>query len=177
MTKTSDMLIELNKLHAKLDRKPFKAWKQSRDKLTAAIMKAQAEVNAKEPPVVSVPKPDQEMRDLIGIANRYRNAIGKTSLTTWSGTHDELRSAIATWKQTDTDAREAEKKAKPVKVAKKAKKAVVVTKKSKDDAILPRIARDLRMEPKVARTRLRKKFGSDWKNLTEKEIRAALTKK
>ena len=185
--KTADMLKALNELHEKLDRKPFKSWKQSRDKLTNAIMKAQAEVNkmqpAKEPIAVAAEKLDSEMKELIGIANRYRNAIGKSSLTTWSGTKDELKAAIKTWKEAQHNAMSEEKKSKyvkPVTREKKQKKNIKPlkqAKQSKDDAILPAIARELKMEPKVARTRLRKKFGSDWKNLTAAELRAALTKK
>lgn len=185
--KTADMLKALNELHEKLDRKPFKSWKQSRDKLTNAIMKAQAEVNkmqpAKEPIAVAAEKLDSEMKELIGIANRYRNAIGKSSLTTWSGTKDELKAAIKTWKEAQHKAMSEEKKSKyvkPVTREKKQKKNIKPlkqAKQSKDDAILPAIARELKMEPKVARTRLRKKFGSDWKNLTAAELRAALTKK
>lgn len=186
--KTADMLKALNELHEKLDRKPFKSWKQSRDKLTNAIMKAQAEVNkmqpAKEPIAVAAEKLDSEMKELIGIANRYRNAIGKSSLTTWSGTKDELKAAIKTWKEAqhkamseDTSTKKIAEKVRKEKKQKKNIKPLKQAKQSKDDAILPAIARELKMEPKVARTRLRKKFGSDWKNLTAAELRAALTKK
>ena len=90
----------------------------------------------------------------LDLLNERRVALGKPALKSWKGSKAKLEEAIA------------------------ALGHAVVPKETKEAPTpkpLPRIARSLGIDPKAARAALRKAHGSNWRVMTEDELRAALT--
>ena len=90
----------------------------------------------------------------LALLNERRVALGKPALKSWKGSKAKLEEAIATLGH------------------------AVVPKEAKTTPTpkpLPRVARSLGIDPKAARAALRKAHGSNWRVMTEDELRAALT--
>lgn len=145
----AELLTRLNGYYAMMGVKEVKAWHGTADELRAAIRKAKAD--------------HKEMIDA-----EKTMARSKAKIT--------LAPVVATLKGGNlAKQKPGALKAKVEKAkAKKEAKATIAAAPVAEQGLLPRIAAELGMNPKVARAKLRKKFGSDWRNLTEKEVRAAL---
>ena len=90
----------------------------------------------------------------LDLLNERRVALGKPALKSWKGSKAKLEEAIAVLGH------------------------AVVPKETKAEPTpkpLPRIARSLGIDPKAARAALRKAHGSNWRVMTEDELRAALS--
>lgn len=171
-------LAELNELHVSLGRGTFKSWKKSEALIDKKIAEAKKEIIARDPEA-------QEKKDLLVRLNDYRKAMGIKQATEWKGDANSLRSAITSIKADHLAMIKSEEAAKPkkgvkipslaktMKPTKKAKAAKTITVKT-EVALLPGIANELGINPKVARQKLRKKFGSEWRNLPAKDIREVL---
>jgi hypothetical protein len=93
------------------------------------------------------------MKDKLALLNERRVALGKPALKSWKGSKAKLEEAITALGHAPTT------ESKPAPAPKP----------------LPRIARSMGIDPKAARAALRKIHGAAWKQLTEEELRAALT--
>ena len=91
----------------------------------------------------------------LALLNERRVALGKPALKSWKGSKAKLEEAIAALGHAVVPKTEAKEAPTPKP--------------------LPRIARSLGIDPKAARAALRKAHGSNWRVMTEDELRAALT--
>lgn len=184
---TKEKLAKLNELHTILGRGTFKAWKQSVAKLDIAIAKAQQEVDLRNTELTKeeVTPADTELGLMINRYNELRKVMGYKVIDGWRGTRDQLASAMTKLKADHLElirSEETAKKPKPTGKPRIVSVPAMPTKKTKaptktSDSFLPGLAAELGMNPKVARTKLRKMFGSDWRTMPVKDVRAALTKK
>ena len=107
--------------------------------------------------------------DKLTLLNERRVSLGKPALKSWKGSKAKLEEAIALLGHALPTKEEAKPIARAIttKVETKAKEPTTKP--------LPRIARSLGIDPKAARAKLRKMLGAEWHQLTEDELRAALT--
>ncbi len=192
---TSKKLIKLNDLYSILNKPQLKSWKKSSATLDAKLKMAQAEVDLIQ--TSSNQNPDiAERNDLLRLLNKYKAVMGYKQILEWHGSNDELRTAITSIKKDHLAMAKSENKYEgkikptPSKTPKKAvkvpslhkvigKKVATVSKKAPSkaptsDSFLPTLATSLGINPKVARQKLRKKFGSDWRTMSESDVKKFL---
>lgn len=155
-------LDHLNQLRQQVGISPLKSWKESKDKLHAAILKIEEKLNASKPASVPVADLDSTQHP-IAVANKqswdFTDKDGNKVEVTKCAPSSELKSIQSRNKQLDEIAT---KRAKGETTAKlpKAPKAKPVVKQSKpkvEGAItLADIARELKIDPKVARAKMRR---------------------
>lgn len=178
---TKAMLNELNATLKLMNKKTLASWKGSREQLKARMDKADADLGKhREAEQAKYRKQySKELTSLIERYNSYAVAIdGYHTIKEWNGSADELAKKVADAKrahrdQIDNDRHKAKPVAKQGKKPPRAVKAHNVTKTSH----LGSLVDELKLDAKATRTKLRKAFGSDWKIMTEAELRVFLTKK
>ncbi len=181
----ANKLVLLNGFRAELGLVAIETWNTAEAKLDAAIVKAQSDVAARAEAKRDA-QAKAEVDAMLIRLNNYLAPMGQKEVKEWKGSLDDLAKRVAQAKRDHRDMIDSEKKKKPVAqpkgklatkvAAAKEKKVLKAKARQPEQGLLPRIAAELGLNPKVCRAKLRKAHGTAWHNLTEKELRKALTK-